>query len=40
MGAANSISFSATYPEMVNSLVLVDFAPAVNPAGREAIAGL
>lgn len=39
MGAANSISFTATYPEMVNSLVLVDFAPTVNSSGREKIAG-
>eukprot|EP01127_Copromyxa_protea_P012523 TRINITY_DN3285_c0_g1_i2.p1 TRINITY_DN3285_c0_g1~~TRINITY_DN3285_c0_g1_i2.p1 ORF type:complete len:225 (+),score=34.14 TRINITY_DN3285_c0_g1_i2:218-892(+) len=38
MGAGNSISFSARFPEMVRSLVLVDFAPTINPEGKAKLA--
>src|SRR2546422_1346682 len=38
MGGLNAIAFAASHPDRVRGLVVVDVAPTVEPAGRDAIA--
>jgi len=40
MGGANSLLFSATYPEKVKALTMVDWAPTIDSASLQILAGM